>query len=102
MDSELDYDPPWAVDTDPGWRCMMHACGANTRQRSQHEDEWGGVEQVPWRDGLGDLRSQESDIGTATSTTNRTWLIARGELRSVKLGKFLASGGAQHFGATGS
>eukprot|EP00961_Rhodomonas_salina_P218390 2951075-Rhodomonas_salina.1 len=28
--NKLDYDPPWAVDTDPGLRCMICACGANT------------------------------------------------------------------------
>eukprot|EP00961_Rhodomonas_salina_P264908 3580876-Rhodomonas_salina.1 len=42
--NELDYDPPWAVDTDPGWRCMIRSCGANTTTKpTRGRTGWGGA-----------------------------------------------------------
>eukprot|EP00961_Rhodomonas_salina_P000074 683-Rhodomonas_salina.1 len=62
-------------------------CG--TRQQSQHEDGQGGVEQVPWRDGLG----ARPDVAQA-DCQGRT---AEREAQEL----FLACGGAQHFGDIG-
>eukprot|EP00961_Rhodomonas_salina_P006091 82468-Rhodomonas_salina.1 len=40
----LDYDPPWAVDTDPGWLRMIRAWGANTTTKpTRGRTGWGGA-----------------------------------------------------------
>eukprot|EP00961_Rhodomonas_salina_P137227 1846330-Rhodomonas_salina.1 len=60
----------------------MSACGVKHDNEANSRTNGVGWSRFPGVTSWGPKESGRSDIGTVTTTTSRTWLIARGEQRS--------------------